>query len=235
MAAGDSGEEGKNYSDLPVVKVVSLEDFEETVAETARSSEGEFVLIGGLAVGAWTQFFGVDSGGPIFSKDIDFRGTRLVAHALAQGMKLRGAKVKGFVTAKRKVPAGMGKNYVSPLDLADGRSTVIEVLEALPWVDEGPDRPYGFGVEVDGIPLLDPLSLFIGKLHAWHHRDDPEKTSNDRLHLELLGEIIPKFVAEAARRGVDTAERKVALRAILDEHATPLGETAYAGLRAAIV
>lgn len=22
--------------------------------------------------------------------------------------------------------------------------------------------------------------FFIGKLHAWHHRDDPEKTSNDR-------------------------------------------------------
>jgi len=89
-------------------------------------------------------------------------------------------------------------------------------------------------VEVDGIPLLDPLSLFIGKLHAWHHRDDPEKTSNDRLHLELLGEIIPKFVAEAARRGVDTAERKAALRAILDSHSTPLGEAAYAELRASI-
>jgi hypothetical protein len=55
---------------------------------------------------------------------------------------------------------------------------------------------------VDGIPLLDPLSHFIGKLHAWHHRDDPDKTSNDKLHLELLGEIIPKFPAEAARRGL---------------------------------
>jgi hypothetical protein len=40
-------------------------------------------------------------------------------------------------------------------------------------VDDGPDRPYGFGVEVEGIPLLDPLSIFIGKLHAWHHRNAP--------------------------------------------------------------
>ena len=82
--------------------------------------------------------------------------------------------------------------------------------------------------------MLDPLSLFIGKLHAWHHRDDPEKTSNDRLHLELLAEIIPKFIDEAARRGVDTTERKAALRAILDVHSTPLGEVAYGALRAAI-
>lgn len=217
-----------------MVRIVSLKDFEDVVAEAANSAIGDFVLIGGLAVGAWAQYFNVPCGGPIFSKDIDLRGTRLVAQTLAQGMKLRGAKVKGLVAAKRKVPAGMGMNYVVPLDLVDGRSTVIEVLEALPWVDDGPDRPYGFGVEVEGIPLLDPLSLFIGKLHAWHHRDDPEKTSNDRLHLDLLGEIIPKFLAEAMRRGVDTRERCDALLYFLDRHTTPLSEEAYAGLRQAL-
>ena len=215
-----------------MVRIVSLNDFAEVVAETARSAIGDFVLIGGLAVGAWAQYFGVPTGGPVFSKDIDLRGTRLVAQTLAQGMKLRGAKVKGLVAAKRKEPAGLGMNFVVPLDLADGRSTVIEVLEALPWVDDGPDRPYGFGVEVEGIPLLDPLSLFIGKLHAWHHRDDPDKTSNDRLHLELLGGIIPKFLAEAERRGVDTRERRQALGAILDAHTTPLGKPSEDMLRA---
>jgi hypothetical protein len=111
----------------------------------------------------------------------------------------------------------------------------VEVLEALPWVDDGPDRPYGFGVEVEGIPLLDPLSLFIGKLHAWHHRNDPEKTSNDRLHLELLGEIIPKFLTEADRRGGDTRERREALLGFLDLHTTPLPPAALAGLREALL
>ncbi len=125
-------------------------------------------------------------------------------------------------------------NFIVPVDIEDGRSTVVEVLEALPWVDDGPDRPYGFGVMIDGIPLLDPLSLFIGKLHAWHHRDDPEKTSNDRLHLELLGQIIPKFIKEAGRRGVDTAERRAALAAILREHSTPLDEPARAELDRAL-
>ena len=234
MGSGDLSGEKKKNADLQVVRIVSLKDFEDVVAEAANSAIGDFVLIGGLAVGAWAQYFKVPCGGPIFSKDIDLRGTRLVAQTLAQGMKLRGAKVKRLVAARRKVPAGMGMNYVVPLDLADGRSTVIEVLEALPWVDDGPDRPYGFGVEVEGIPLLDPLSLFIGKLHAWHHRDDPEKTSNDRLHLELLGEIIPKFLAEAKRRDVDTRERRDALSYFLDRHATPLSEEASAGLRQAL-
>lgn len=142
-----------------MVKVVSLEDFADMVVDVATAAVGDFVLIGGLAVGAWAQYYRVGNGSPLFSKDIDLRGTRLVA----QGMKLRGAKIKGFVAAKRKAPEGMGMNFIVPLDLCDGRSTVIEVLEALPWVDDGPDRPYGFGVEVDGIPLLDPLSLFYWK------------------------------------------------------------------------
>jgi hypothetical protein len=125
----------------------------------------------------------------------------------------------------------LGKNYVASIGFPDGRSTNVEILEALPWVDDGPDRPYGFGIEVEGIPLLDPLSLFIGKLHAWHHRDDPEKTSNDRLHLELLGEIIPKFLTEAEQRGVDTLERREALLEILDRHSTPLEQAVLDRLR----
>lgn len=212
-------------------KVVSLDDFADAVQEIARAASGDFVLIGGLAVGAWAQYFAIGNGCPIFSKDIDLRGTRLVAQSLAQGMKLRGATIKGLMTITRKEPPGMGKNYIAPIDLPDGRATVIEVLEALPWVDDGPDRPYGFGVEVDGIPLLDPLSRFIAKLHAWHHRDDPEKTSNDQIHLELLGQIIPEFLVEAKRRGVDTRERREALMDFLHRHSTPLSPDAMKDLR----
>ena len=148
----------------------------------------------------------------MISKDIDLRGTRLAAKAVVQALKKEGATIKGFVSITRKDSPGMGRNYVAPIELPDGRATQVEVLEVLPWVDDGPDRPYGFGVEVEGIPLLDPHSLFIGKLHAWHHRNDPEKTSNNRLHLELLGEIIPQFLTEAERRGADTRERREVLQ-----------------------
>lgn len=212
---------------------VSLADFSKALREVAADAGGEYVLIGGLAVGAWANAFRVGDGRPMFSKDIDLRGTRLAAKAVVRSLKSDGVAVKGFVSITRKEPPGLGKNYVAPIEFADGRSTQVEVLEALPWVDDGPDRPYGFGVEVDGIPLLDPLSLFIGKLHAWHHRDDPEKTSNDCLHLELLGEIIPKFLREAQRRGVDTRERRVALLGFLDQYATPLSDAALQELRAA--
>ncbi|MFU8893852.1 MAG: nucleotidyl transferase AbiEii/AbiGii toxin family protein [Luteolibacter sp.] len=221
--------------DLPMERVVTLADFTQSLRQVAEDAGGEYVLIGGLAVGAWASAFHVGDGSPMFSKDIDLRGTRLAAKAVVQSLKSEGVKVKGFVSITRKEPPGLGKNYVAPIELPDGRSTQVEFLEALPWVDDGPDRPYGFGVEVDGIPLLDPLSLFIGKLHAWHHRDDPEKTSNDRLHLELLGEIIPKFVAEAERRGVDTRERREVLLGFLDQHATPLADEALAGLRQALL
>jgi hypothetical protein len=212
-------------------RIVTLADFTKALREVAADAGGEYVLIGGLAVGAWADAFGVGDGSPMFSKDIDLRGTRLAAKSVVQALKTEGVTIKGFVSIKRKEPPGLGNNYVAPVELRDGRATQVEVLEALPWVDDGPDRPYGFGVEIDGIPLLDPLSLFIGKLHAWHHRDDPEKTSNDRLHLELLGEIIPKFVAEAERRGVDTRERRDALLGFLDKHTTPLSDEACAGLR----
>lgn len=215
-------------------RIVSLADFSKALRVVAEDAGGEYVLIGGLAVGAWARAFDVGNGSPLFSKDIDLRGTRLAAKAVVQALKMEGVTIKGFVSIKRKESPGLGNNYVAPIELCDGRATQVEVLEALPWVDDGPDRPYGFGVEVEGIPLLDPLSLFIGKLHAWHHRDDPEKTSNDRLHLELLGEIIPKFLAEAKRRGVDTRERCDALLHFLDRHATPLAEEASAGLRQAL-
>ncbi len=205
-------------------KLVSLADFAPALRELANGEDSDFVIIGGLAVGAWVQYFGIAVQDVIYSKDIDLRGGRMFAQAIGKSMQLHGCKIKGFVTANRKEPPGLGKNYIIPLDLADGRSTVIEILEAMPWVDEGKDRPYGFGVLLDGLPLLDPYSLFIGKLHAWHHRTSEDLASNDRIHLNLLAKVIPLFSTEAQRRGMNIEERSRALHYYLTSHSSPLNE-----------
>ena len=83
-------------------KVVSLADFATVVRQLADGTDSDFVVIGGLAVGAWAQYFGIATDGPVFSKDIDLRGGRLLAQAFGQGMRLQGCKLKGFVTATRK-------------------------------------------------------------------------------------------------------------------------------------
>jgi hypothetical protein len=214
--------------------LVALEAFESCLRH-ATEAGADYHLVGGLAVGFWAERYDALAGGKtIYSKDIDLRGTRVAAHLIGRLLRDEGHRIATLITATRKEPPGMGSNFVMPVTLANGISTTVEVLERMPWVDEPGGRARGVVMQIDGIRVLDPLSLFIGKLHAWHHRDDPDKTANDKLHLELLGEIIPKFLAEAARRGVDTRERKEALRAILDAHKTPLEEGAYATLRAAI-
>ena len=210
--------------------VVALATFESCLRQAAEAG-ADYHLVGGLGVGFWAQRYGaLEAGRVIYSKDIDLRGTRLAAHFIGRLLRDEGHRIATLITARRKDPPGMGCNFVMPVTLANGISTTVEVLERMPWVDEpgGPAR--GLVMQIDGIRILDPLSLFIGKLHAWHHRDDPEKTSNDRIHLELLGEIIPKFIVEATGRGVDTLERREALKAILAVHRTPLNEQAMQSL-----
>lgn len=211
--------------------IVALETFEHCLRQ-ATEAGADYQLVGGLAVGFWAQRYGaLADGQAIYSKDIDMRGSRLAAHFVGQVLRGEGHQIASLVTVKRKIPPGMGSNFVIPVTLANGISTTVEVLERLPWVDE-PDGPArGLVMQIDGIRILDPLSLFVGKLHAWHHRNDPDRLSNDRLHLELLAAIIPKFIEEAEVRGLDTRGRKEALKAILEAHSTPLDSDAYRTLR----
>jgi hypothetical protein len=59
---------------------------------------GEYLLVGGLAVGAWTNAFGIGDGTPMFSKDIDLRGTRQAAKAVFRALKCESVIIKGFVS-----------------------------------------------------------------------------------------------------------------------------------------
>ncbi len=212
--------------------IVALETFAHCLRQ-ATEAGADYHLVGGLAVGFWAQRYGALAEGQIiYSKDMDLRGTRVAAHFVGRVLRDEGHQIASLITVKRKEPPGMGNNFVMPVTLTNGISTTVEVLERMPWVDEpnGPAR--GLVMQIEGIRILDPLSLFIGKLHAWHHRDDPEKMSNDRLHLELLAEVIPQFIEEAESRRVDTRERRNELRVILDTHSTPLVTEAYGRLRA---
>src|SRR5690606_34425789 len=102
----------KKNPDLPMERIVTLVDFASALREVAADAGGEYVLVGGLCVGAWASAFEVGDGSPMYSKDIDLRGTRLAAKAVVQALKREGALVKGFFSVVRKVPPGLGKNYV---------------------------------------------------------------------------------------------------------------------------
>jgi hypothetical protein len=96
-------------------RIVSLADFSKALRTVAEDAGGEYVLIGGLAVGAWARAFDIGDGEPMFSKDIDLRGTRLAAKSVVQALKMEGVTIKSFVTIQRKEPPGLGNNYVAPI------------------------------------------------------------------------------------------------------------------------
>lgn len=68
-------------------RIVNLTDFAKALRVVAEDAGGEYLLVGGLAVGAWASAFKVGDGTPMFSKDIDLRGTRLAVKAVVQALK----------------------------------------------------------------------------------------------------------------------------------------------------
>jgi hypothetical protein len=72
----------KENPHLAIERIVCLADYTKALRGVADDAGGEYVSIGGLAVGAWADAFGVGDGSPVFSKDIDLRGTRLGAKSL---------------------------------------------------------------------------------------------------------------------------------------------------------
>lgn len=209
--------------------LVTLADFE-SVLRQSTEMELNYSLVGGLAVSLWTQHYQIKSVHlPLYSKDLDVRGDKPAYLLLGQYIKQEGHSLAGFWTVKRKDPPGMGRAFVIQVDMAEIGRVNIEVLERLPLLDEPDGPPRGLTVEIAGIRVLDPLSLLICKAHALHHRR-PDAPSNDRVHIELLSEIAPKFAAEAKERGLELSERITALRAAHALFPLPLDEAFWLAL-----
>ena len=218
--------------------LVTLAHFEAALREAAIA-EANCVLIGGLSVAAWSQHFGITpddgTGAAFYSKDLDLRGDKPAAYLLGRILREQGYRIAGLTTVLRKEPPGLGRNFVVSVDMGDLGTISVEVLEKMPLVDS-PDLPLqGFALELAGIRILDPLSLMIGKIHAFNHR--PAGTANkDAVHLGLLARIIPQFIREARERGLaaETAERCRALDAILATWRVPFEVAELEAFRAVL-
>ena len=149
------------------MEAVTLDTFREALQE-ATSAHFTFVLIGGLAVAAWSEDFGLleDGTSTFYSKDLDLRGDRPTAHFIGKTLQASGRTIRSFVVVRRKDPPGLGCTYVVSVEIPDVGVVSVEVLEKMPLVDSPDLPPQGFALELAGIRILDPLSLMIGKIHA---------------------------------------------------------------------
>ena len=213
---------------------VTLADFKEALLGACEDG-AQYALIGGLAVGAWADYFGVFDwpGETIYSKDIDLRGDKAASTLVKERLKKQGHRIAVTVNVRRKEPPGLGMNYVLQVDMAGIGRVSVEVLEKMPLVDSPDLPPRGFVVVTHGIPLLDPLSLMIGKLHAYTSRR-PGQSDNDAKHLELLRRLLPEFMQEACERGLveDIRERAPELLEILETWKTPFSAEELLAFRA---
>lgn len=215
---------------------VTLADFQEALAG-ALEDGAHYALIGGLAVGAWADYFGVFDwpGETIYSKDIDLRGDKAASTLVGARLLKQGHRIATSVHVHRKEPPGLGMNFVLQVDMQGVGRVSVEVLEKMPLVDSPDLPPQGFAVVANGIPVLDPLSLMIGKIHAWNSRP-PGHSDNDAKHLELLRRLLPAFMEEACQRGLveDIRERAAALLEILDTWKVPFSPPELSVLREAL-
>ncbi len=216
-----------------MAELVTLDLFEKAL-RNAHADGAAFMLIGGLAVGYWAKRYDVFDwpGETIYSKDIDLRGDKAASSLVAMRLKEEGHKVACVVNVKRKEPPGLGMNYVVQLDMKGIGRISVEVLEKMPLVDSPDAPPRGIALVMDDFPVLDPLSLMIGKIHAFNSRR-PGQSDNDAKHLELLRRLLPAFMQEACERGLaeDIQDRTSALLEILETWKVPFEPNALAALR----
>jgi hypothetical protein len=194
---------------------ITLADFDDAL-RLLRETKTPYCLVGGLAVGLWSEellspeekrAFSL----PIRSKDIDIRSGKEAAIILTLHLRTQGAVTSHGVTRHPKNPDLSFPSFAANLELPPkpgqikGIKTTIEALSGMPlldtYQDEGKTRVQlnGTTLLVKGIYLLDPCSLMICKLNALRTRPAGE-SDNDRKHATILSLVIPRFIQRALER-----------------------------------
>lgn len=194
---------------------ITLADFDDALG-MLRETQTPYCLVGGLAVGMWSEEFLSPEEKrafalPIRSKDIDLRSGKEAAIILALHLKAQGAITSHGVTRRPKKPDLSFPSFATNLELppkpddTERIKTSIEALSGMPlldtYQDEGKTRIQQNGTTLfaRGIYLLDPCSLMICKLNALHTRPAGE-SDNDQKHATILSLVIPRFIRRALER-----------------------------------
>ena len=186
-----------------------------SLLEYLTESRAPYALAGGMAVGLWAEH-ALDPqkkqslGLPILSVDIDFRGPRFLADGIKSWMDAQGLSMSQISVATRKGHESMGRIFNMPFRPLHPGAPIqaiagVEILERLPLLDTGIDfPPNGSTVLLAGVQVLDPFSLVVCKLHAFHTRPVTER-SNDLAHLRILTTLLPAATRMCIRAGIHLA------------------------------
>lgn len=197
---------------------VTLADFEDALV-MLRETKTPYSLVGGLAIGVWSEELLTPSEKkdfelPIRSKDIDMRSGKDAAVILALELRHQGAIVSHGATRIAKDPNQSFPCFVTVIKLPpkpnekERIETTVEALAGMPLLDTYQDESktkiqhHGTTLQAHGIYLLDPCSLMVCKLNAIHTRPAAE-SENDLKHTKILSLVIPRFIQRALERHRD--------------------------------
>lgn len=186
-------------------KVHHLAEFQPLI-ERLDAAGIDYALIGGLAVAHYGEAYltaeqKAAHDFPIYSKDIDFRGGRDLFEAIQREAPAAGLELAAGMGAIRPKP-GMNRSpgYFLAV-LINGESTAIEIMERLPLhnLDLTELVVTGSVLQLRGVAVLDPFTLLLAKLAAFHERPQGE-ANNDAAHIAILTDVIPPFFEDTLKR-----------------------------------
>lgn len=138
-----------------------------------------------------------------------------------------GIQMGQLSVAVRKGAESMGRIFNMPFRPLDDASIIptastVEILERLPLLDSSiHEPPNGTVVMLGGVHILDPFSLIICKLHAFHTRPAIER-GHDLDHLKILSTLLIDAEKLCRSKGVSLREDAERLHAILAAGEFPL-------------